>query len=552
MELKTGRGSESESARQGGKGREDKMWTTASAPTSHKGASPWTSRAASAQPQTSIEKLFMKKKRTPGLITDVTRASCASRTSRSSIRRTSSTMTRRRRETRDRSCVCRAALGSNGGNGGGGPKKICILGGGFGGLYTALRLSTLVWPGNNKPEISLVDMRDRFVFKPLLYELLTEELDLDEVAPRFENVLSNSGIKFVKGKVAGLRAKDEIGDDEEESKEQLGKVVLENGSEIAYDYLVVAFGSGTKLDLVEGAREHASPFCNLEDAIELKSFLRTSRDDKKAKRTVAIVGGGVNGVELAASLCDKYKNSINIQMLTPGGDILESYPKPQRQNAWNSLSLGRVDVRLGTKVTKVDVDPDSERYRLSVENVEYGKDTLLADKILWTAGQEPVPVPIVSKEGKGEEEGKESSFFVRNKNGNVLTDATLRMVGSSYVFALGDIAVQDGSQEKKLSLTAQVAFQQSDYVAWNVWSAINGQPLLPFQYQHLGDMMSLGASEATVALPIGGLNLTGLPASLLRKSAYVYRMPTLEAGVKLGVNWASKLIREQLQPSKLD
>ena len=78
-------------------------------------------------------------------------------------------------------------------------------------------------------------MRDRFVFKPLLYELLTEELDLDEVAPRFENVLSNSGIKFVKGKVAGLRAKDEIGDDEEESKEQLGKVVLENGSEIAYD-----------------------------------------------------------------------------------------------------------------------------------------------------------------------------------------------------------------------------------------------------------------------------------------------------------------------------
>ena len=41
--------------------------------------------------------------------------------------------------------------------------------------------------------------------------------------------------------------------------------------------------------------------------------------------------------------------------------------------------------------------------------------------------------------------------------------------------------------------TPQVAFQQADYVAWNVWAGINRRPLLPFKYQHLGDMMSLGA-----------------------------------------------------------
>ena len=38
----------------------------------------------------------------------------------------------------------------------------------------------------------------------------------------------------------------------------------------------------------------------------------------------------------------------------------------------------------------------------------------------------------------------------------------------------------------------QVAFQQADYVAWNLWASINQRPLLPFKYQHLGDMMSLG------------------------------------------------------------
>ena len=51
--------------------------------------------------------------------------------------------------------------------------KICILGGGFGGLYTALRLSQLPWESTPKPEIILVDQSDRFVFSPLLYELLT-------------------------------------------------------------------------------------------------------------------------------------------------------------------------------------------------------------------------------------------------------------------------------------------------------------------------------------------------------------------------------------------
>ena len=56
----------------------------------------------------------------------------------------------------------------------------------------------------------------------------------------------------------------------------------------------------------------------------------------------------------------------------------------------------------------------------------------------------------------------------------------------------------------------QVAFQQADYVAWNVWSAINGRPLLPFKYQHLGDMMSLG--EAALPLLRGAGTMLPLAA----------------------------------------
>lgn len=61
--------------------------------------------------------------------------------------------------------------------------KICILGGGFGGLYTALRLTQLPWENSHKPEITLIDKSDRFLFSPLLYELMTGEMQTWEIAP---------------------------------------------------------------------------------------------------------------------------------------------------------------------------------------------------------------------------------------------------------------------------------------------------------------------------------------------------------------------------------
>ena len=77
--------------------------------------------------------------------------------------------------------------------------RICILGGGFGGLYTALRLSQLPFSKTEKPEIVLVDRRDRFLFVPLLYELLTGELQTWEIAPPFAELLQNTGVRFCQG-----------------------------------------------------------------------------------------------------------------------------------------------------------------------------------------------------------------------------------------------------------------------------------------------------------------------------------------------------------------
>jgi hypothetical protein len=73
--------------------------------------------------------------------------------------------------------------------------SICVLGGGFGGLYTALRLEALPWPAGSAPRVTLVDRGERFVFKPLLYELLSGELSEEEVAPRYEDLLAPTRIR---------------------------------------------------------------------------------------------------------------------------------------------------------------------------------------------------------------------------------------------------------------------------------------------------------------------------------------------------------------------
>ena len=126
--------------------------------------------------------------------------------------------------------------------------KICILGGGFGGLYTALRLSQLPWESTPKPEIILVDQSDRFVFSPLLYELLTRELQTWEIAPPYSELLQGTGIQFHQAAVSTIDINKQT-------------VQLQDKSELNYDRLVLALGGETPLDLVSGAVTHASTTC---------------------------------------------------------------------------------------------------------------------------------------------------------------------------------------------------------------------------------------------------------------------------------------------------
>lgn len=380
--------------------------------------------------------------------------------------------------------------------------KICILGGGFGGLYTALRLSQLPWESTPKPEIILVDQSDRFVFSPLLYELLTRELQTWEIAPPYSELLEGTGIQFYQSTVSAIDINQQT-------------VQLANQSELNYDRLVLALGGETLLDLVPGATDNAYPFRTITDAYRLEERLRILEAKNLEKIRVAIVGGGYSGVELACKLADRIGQKGRFRLIEIGDQILRTSPEFNREAAKKALDSKGVFIDLETKVVAIEKDSISLEYKSQV-------DTIPVDLVIWTVGTKVSPVV-------------KSLPLKQNQRGQITTTPQLQVLEHPEIFALGDLADCLDAEGKQVPATAQVAFQQADYTAWNIWATITNRPLLPFRYQPLGEMMALGVDNAT--LTGLGVQLDGSFAYLARRLAYLYRLPTLNHQLKVGFNW---------------
>ncbi|KAM3103556.1 NAD(P)/FAD-dependent oxidoreductase [Phormidesmis sp. 146-12] len=391
------------------------------------------------------------------------------------------------------------------------PARICILGGGFGGLYTALRLSQLPWTKATKPEIVLVDQRDRFLFSPLLYELVTGELQSWEVAPPYQELLEGTGIRFCQTAV------EQIDLDQK-------RVQLQDGETVTYDRLVLAMGGETPLDKVPGAAEFAIPFRTIADAYRLQERLRELKESDADKIRIAIVGAGYSGVELACKLADVLGDRARVRLIEQGDQILRSSPTHNRDAATRALEERGIWVDLETTVESITADSMSMLYKGSV-------DTIPVELVLWTVGTRVNEVV-------------QSLPLKQNQRGQLLITPTLQVVDRPEIFALGDLADCKDADGQQVPPTAQAAFQQSDYAGWNIWASLSDRPLLPFRYQYLGEMMTLGIDNAT--LTGLGLQLEGSFAYVARRLAYLNRMPTLKHQLRVGLNWVTKPIVDVL------
>ena len=225
--------------------------------------------------------------------------------------------------------------------------------------------------------------------------------------------------------------------------------------------------------------------------------------------------------------------------------------------------------------------------------VEFGGDRAARefDQVLWTAGQKAFLDSnsgfVAPSSAAADPPAKGLRIpFARDSRGSLITDPTLRVRAVPRAFAIGDVSACVSESGAPLPATAQVAFQQSDYAAWNVWASINRRPLLPFRYQHLGELMSLGNANASVAVPVpvpsaladalnslpvapqlleafgvridaseggyapSGINISGPIGAGLRRAAYLYRQPTGSQRSGVAQSWVQQVVQNTVDQAK--
>lgn len=386
-------------------------------------------------------------------------------------------------------------------------QAVVIVGGGFGGLYTALALSERP----QHPPILLIEPRAEFLFLPLLYELLSGELRRWEIAPRYDRLLAGRGIAHLRDRVGAIDS-------------ARREVHTHGGQTIPYRRLVIASGATTTTFGVPGADRHCLGFRTLDDVERLQKLLQTLADHRRPLQRLAVVGAGATGVELACKLADLAAGSAVIELIEQGPQLLPQGRSFNREQA--ALALRRRDVRLRTHTAVVAVEADRLRLRRTdaasnATAAPLPEEELAAAGVIWTAGlafRPPTITPPPPLDARG----------------RLSCEATLQLHGHPDVFVIGDLAAP-GDMDPPLPSSAQVAFQQAPLLAANLERSLAGEALQPFRWNDLGEMLSLGRGEASLCGV--GLTLAGRAAFRLRQLAYLSRMPGLSHTLRVAAGW---------------
>jgi demethylphylloquinone reductase len=395
-----------------------------------------------------------------------------------------------------------------------------ILGGGFTGLFTALHLSHQHY---QTPTI-LIDRNSRFIFKPLLYEFLSGEMNTRYICPRYDNLLHKSGIEFIQDTIQSIDL-------------QNRQVKLTSGLHYNYSNLVISLGSVAGYCDVEGAKENTLQFSSTEDAVVLAKHLRdclqratqASKPEQQTLLTVAIMGGGCTGIELAATLADLLPNwytplggditDIRVVVIQRGKEMLKGYSDSLRQTTQAALEDRNVPVEILLETEVIAVHPNTVVIKRNNQIEE-----LSAATIIWATGT--AINPLIDTLSIPEAN--------RDKQGRLKLTSTLQLLDFPEVFAGGDCTVM----EEPLPATAQVAYQQGAAIANNLTALAEGHPLPPVEIGLRGTLLKLGLDDSVADL-YDRYQVKGRLGHLIRQAAYVDLLPTPARNFKGTIEWLS-------------
>lgn len=404
-------------------------------------------------------------------------------------------------------------------------KRVLILGGGFGGVYAALRLEkVLAW--RDGLEVTLVTRENYFLFSPMLPEVAAGELE--------QNTIINPLRKLLR------RVKSFVGTIEEINLDA-GHVLVSHGfdghkHELPYDQLILALGSGTNFFGLPGVEASCLTLKTLSDAVAIRNRLITHLEEANSEcaagqrqplLTFIVAGGGFAGVETIGGINDfvreamrSYPNLhsdyLRFHLVTPDDVILPELKRTLGVYAQRRLSSRGVEIVTGAKVSS---------FSDGVVELTNG-EKIVATTLIWSAGT--APNDLIAK------------LPLLKRNGRIVVDSYLGVDGRPGVWAVGDCAlVADPHTSGFYPPTAQHALKEGRLVARNVVATLYGGDKKKFDSKIFGQLAAIGHRRGVAN--ILGLNFSGFLAWWLWRTVYLSKLPRLEKKIRVALDWTLDL-----------
>ncbi len=360
-------------------------------------------------------------------------------------------------------------------------KRVVVIGGGFAGLEFAKKLR------NKRFQVVVIDKHNYHTFQPLLYQVATAGLEPDSIAfPLRKTFRDYKNLFFRMAEVLEV--------DTEKN------CIKTNIGDLDFDYLVIASGSKTNYFGNEEIKEHSLPMKTIPQALNIRSSILQNLEDalntkdlneRQALMSVAIVGGGPTGVELAGALAelkthvlpadypDLDVRQMEIHLIEAAPKLLAVMSEGASEKSQDFLE------KLGVKIW---LDTFVKSYDGRTVTTQKGR-TILSYNLIWAAGvmgNSIAGIPAESQLG----------------NGRITVDDFNAILNTKNIFAIGDVAqMMSIGEGKGHPMLAQVAIQQGKNLANNLEKLEAGKSLAKFEYHDPGTMATVGRNKAVVDLP---------------------------------------------------
>ncbi|MFB8443264.1 MULTISPECIES: NAD(P)/FAD-dependent oxidoreductase [Streptomyces] len=436
--------------------------------------------------------------------------------------------------------------------------RVLVIGGGYVGMYTALRLQQKLKRG--EAEVVVVSPNAYMTYQPFLPEAAAGSISPRHVVVPLRRVLPNCTI--IVGEARSIDHARRVATlttlaSEEEAANRTTANGLDTprtplaknardaatdaheppGSfEMTYDELVLAPGSISRTLPVPGLAEHGIGFKTVEEAIALRNHVLEQMDIASSTRdpelrdaalTYVFVGGGYAGVEALAELADmaryatRYYHNVKADdlkwILVEASDhILPEVGHDMGKYAVRELRARNIDVRLETRL-----DSCENRVAVLSDGTRFPTRT-----VVWTAGVKPHPILAATD-------------LPLDKRGRLICTAKLAVDGAEHAWSAGDAAaVPDLAADEpgaECAPNAQHAVRQARVLAENIVASLRGETPRDYRYRYAGSVASLGLHKGVAQ--VYGRKLKGYPAWLMHRVYHLSRVPTFNRKARVLAEW---------------